>query len=165
MSDFDPIGILTIVVIAILAVSAIWWAFPFANRSSLLKKLAAQFSQEFDKVESGEEDLTSELHGNKLGISITEHISSSWSSSGGSSRRRTQDIETRLTLSDFPSGLSLSLDTLFSTMSGAKELSFDDPDFDNAFWVEATDEDAARKYLNPQRREIFAKSWVVESSR
>lgn len=67
-------------------------------------------------------------------------------------------VEGTLLLTDAPPGFCLSPEgamTGIKRLGDQKEIEFDDPDFDNTFWVQADDPDRLREYLTEDRRKAL----------
>ena len=67
-------------------------------------------------------------------------------------------VEAKMLFTDAPSGFTVRPEGVSSglkRLGNKKEIEFDDPDFDNAFWVTADDEVQLRGYLTKERRDAL----------
>ncbi len=67
-------------------------------------------------------------------------------------------VEAKMVFTDAPSGFSVRPEGVGSglqRLGNKKETEFDDPDFDNAFWVTADNEEQLRAYLTKERRDTL----------
>ena len=150
--------LIPIILLALIVGGLLVGLIPFADRDKLLKAFIDKQQLELEDVRFGEQKLWAKLMGHKMQLAINENVHIN-SGSGGTSRRIVHEIEVSLTLPGCPKGLSLSRDTLGYTLldpDGQSELTFDDPDFDNAFWVSAGNEAKARDFLSPEMRTWLA---------
>ena len=64
-------------------------------------------------------------------------------------------VEAQMVFTDAPSGLTVQPEGVGSglkRLGKEKEIEFDDPDFDNAFWITADDPEQLKNYLTKERR-------------
>ena len=156
-TNMDP-AVFLYLVPALMAVMLLWYLLPFANRPKLLKKFADRAPSALSNVSLSGESLEAYLRGRQFHIHILESYSTHLSNDE-ISRRKVHTLKVTLKLSGFPSDLMIERDTLGATLraqEGQEELNFDDQDFDDAFWVTASQEKEARDCLTPEFRKYLA---------